>query len=83
MEHKEHTNIYIDRKKHESPHKTNGAALYVLGGINPATHDLWREEEGKQDDKLIENNAEEVHLKEWAHFYSAQKTLNPGYGRSY
>jgi hypothetical protein len=70
--------IYIDRKEYKSPEHTHGAALYVLGHVNPDTHDLWREEEGKKDDELVENNDKKIHLKEWVHFYSAQKSLNPG-----
>jgi hypothetical protein len=70
--------IYVDRKERHSPEHTTGAALYVLGVINPATHELWREEEGRKDDKCIPNNQEPVHLKEWTHFYSSQKDLNPG-----
>ena len=74
-------NVYIDRKPLKSPEKTTGAALYILGAVNPATHDLWREEKGKKDDEPIENNDKEVHLnEEWTHFYSAQKDLNPGNG---
>jgi len=73
--------IYIDRLEHESPEKTDGAALYILGKVNPETHDLWREEEGKKDDELVEYSTKELHLKEWEHFYSAQKNLNPGNGR--
>jgi hypothetical protein len=71
--------IYIDRIEHKSPEHTSGAALYLLGGINPETHDLWREEEGRKDDELIPNNQGPIHLKkEWVHFYSSQKDLNPG-----
>ena len=78
----EKVKIYIDRIEKESPEKTDGVALYILGNINSATHDLWREEKGKKDDELIQNNKTEVYLAEWTHFYSSQKTLNPGNGRS-
>jgi len=78
----EKVKIYIDRVEHESHAKTDGAALYILGKINPITHDLWREEKGKKDDELIQNNQTEVHVNEWTHFYSSQKTLNPGNGSS-
>jgi len=72
--------IYIDRIEHESPEHTTGAALYVLGKIDAAKYDLWREVQGKHDDELVENNANPIKLKEWEHFYSAQKSLNPGNG---
>jgi len=70
--------IYIDRKEHESPRHTTGVNLYVLGSVNATTHDLWKEEQGKGDDQLVDNNASPILLKEWEHFYSAQKDLNPG-----
>jgi len=66
--------IYIDRKEHECHERIEGEALYLLGQINSVTHDLWREEQGKTDDELIENTKTEIHLKEWTHFYSAEKT---------
>jgi len=74
----EHVKIYIDRKERVSPEHTDGAKLYILGEVNPATHDLWKEEKGKEDDKIVENNESPIHLKEWEHFYSSQKSLNPG-----
>ncbi len=75
--------IYIDRKERESPEHTTGAHLFILGEVDPATHDLWKEERGKEDDQPVENTDAPYHLKEWDHFYSSQKTLNPGtYGSS-
>jgi hypothetical protein len=79
MEHKQ-VDLYIDRVAHKSPEQTDGAALYILGSIDPSTHDLWHEAKGKEDDDLIENNKTSIHLTEWEHFYSAQKNLNPGDG---
>jgi hypothetical protein len=80
MEHKD-VDIYIDRVAHKSPEHTTGAALYILGNVDPSTHDLWREEKGEKDDSLVENNTKPIHLIEWEHYYSAQKNLNPGNGR--
>jgi len=70
--------IYIDRKEHESPEHTTGAHLFTLGAVDPATHDLWKEEKGKEDDQPVENTQVPYHVQEWDHFYSSQKTLNPG-----
>lgn len=69
--------IYIDRKEHKSPNPTIGTALYVLGTV-AAGYDLYEEEPGPVDDKLIPNDGKEIKLKEWTHFYSAQRDLNPG-----
>lgn len=73
--------IHIDKEKHESPDPTTGAALYILGHIDPALYDLWKKVPGKDDDELIENNSTPIDLKNGDHFYSAQKNLNPGNGR--
>lgn len=72
--------IYIDRKLHASPDPTTGAALYVLGSVKPG-YDLYEEEPGPIDDKLISNDQTEIRMKNFTHFYSAQRDLNPG-GRS-
>ena len=69
--------IYIDRKEHKSPSPTTGAALYLLGKV-AAGYDLYEEEPGPVDDKLIANDNREIKLKEWMHFYSAQRDLSPG-----
>jgi hypothetical protein len=69
--------VYIDRKLHQSPDPTTGVALYLLGGVKPG-YDLYEEEPGPVDDKLIPNNPTEIRLKNFAHFYSAQRDLNPG-----
>lgn len=78
-EEKEQVKIHIDSELRESPNPTSGAALYVLGPVNPAEYDLYKKIPGK-DDELIENDNKEISLKNGDHFYSAQKNLNPGDG---
>lgn len=70
--------IVIDKHPKKSPNPTTGAALYILAGINPAQYDLFRETRGQGDDEPILNNNAEIILKPGDHFYSAQKSLNPG-----
>lgn len=81
QQHEHSVKIYIDRKEHSSPSPTTGAALYVLGKVKNG-YDLFEEEQGPVDDKLIRNDGQEVRLKEFTHFYSAQRELNPGATRS-
>ena len=69
--------IIIDKKEKASPNPTTGAALYTLGAV-PAGYELFREVRGKGDDEPIANDGTSVTLKNGDHFYSAQKTLNPG-----
>lgn len=69
--------IFIDKAQRVSPNPTTGAALYALGSIG-ADYDLFREVRGKGDDELIASDATSVTLKDGDHFYSVQKTLNPG-----
>jgi hypothetical protein len=79
--HANHQNVqvFIDRKEYSSPNPTTGSALYILGHVKDG-YDLFEEEHGRTDDKLIANNGHEIRLKEFAHFYSAQRDLNPGCG---
>lgn len=70
--------IHIDNKEKKSPSPTTGAALYVLGGIDPNVYDLFRETHGHGEDELIQNNGNPVELHEGDHFFSVQKKLNPG-----
>lgn len=77
MEHNQ-VEIFIDKKKHDSPNPTTGAALYVLGSVDPNTYDLYREVHGKGDDELIRNDTSAVTLKNGDHFFTVQKKLNPG-----
>lgn len=69
--------IIIDKKQHKSPNPTTGAALYLLAQVS-ADHDLFEEVHGRGDDKLVPNTPASVELKNGEHFYTAQKTLNPG-----
>ena len=77
-EHHHNVEIFIDKKRYESPNPTTGAALYQLGGVDPNAYDLYREVRGKGDDELIHNDNSEVHLKNGEHFFTVQKKLNPG-----
>jgi hypothetical protein len=43
----------------------------VLGKV-PAGHELYREVQGDQEDQLIHNGLETIHLKEDEHFYSEE-----------
>jgi hypothetical protein len=81
MENQEHHNrveIFIDKKRYESPTPTTGAALYVLGGVDASKYDLYEEVHGKDDDKLIPNDGAKIDLKNGEHFFTVQKKLNPG-----
>lgn len=70
--------IHIDKKEYKSPSPTTGAALYILGGVDATTYDLFLEVKGKGDDTAIENDDSEVELHDGDHLYTAQKNLNPG-----
>lgn len=70
--------IHIDNKEYKSANPTTGAALYVLGHIDPNLYGLFRETHGHGDDEPIQNNSTPVELHEGDHFFSAQKKLNPG-----
>lgn len=74
---KDEVNIVIDKKHYKSPAMTTGAALYVLGQVK-ADHDLYRETKGKGDDELIPNDVTAVKLKDGDHFFTSQRSLNPG-----
>lgn len=69
--------IVIDKTQKVSPNPTTGAALYALGNV-AGGYELFREVRGTGDDEPIANDAGPVTLKEGDHFYSVQKTLNPG-----
>lgn len=75
--------IFIDKRPYKSPNPTTGAKLYLLGGIDPNSYDLYLEVHGKGDDQLIPNDGNPVTLKNGDHFFSVQKKLNPGsvYGK--
>lgn len=80
---KEHgqVTIIIDKKEFKSPNPTTGAALYALAHV-PADHDLFLEVHGHGDDTQIEKTAAPLELKNGSHFYTAQRTLNPGSGHA-
>jgi hypothetical protein len=75
--HHETVHVFIDKEKVESPNPTTGLALYNLGSIS-AEYDLFREVHGHGDDELIPRDDSAVTLKNGDHFYSVQKSLNPG-----
>ncbi len=70
--------VIIDKREMKSPNPTTGNALYTLAGINSSQYDLWRETHGQGDDEPIANNNSEIILKPGDHFFSVQKSLNPG-----
>ncbi len=73
-----HVEIFIDKRKLESPNPTTGAALYLLGSVDPNAYDLYQEIHGHGDDVLISNDSSPVALKNSDHFFTVQKKLNPG-----
>jgi hypothetical protein len=75
--HHKEVNIFIDKKKLESPNPTTGIALYILGQI-PDGYDLFREVHGHGDDEPIPKDNNPVEVKNGDHFYSVQNSLNPG-----
>lgn len=64
--------VHIDRKQYESPNPTTGSALYALGHVFHG-FELFQEVEGNQEDKVIPNDGNEIHLKEDEHFYSTKE----------
>lgn len=71
--------IHIDKQNLKSPNPTTGDALYLLGNVNVAEYELFREVRGgKGDDEPIANNNSIIDLKNGDHFYTVQKNLNPG-----
>ncbi|MGA3208778.1 MAG: hypothetical protein ABSE05_13275 [Syntrophales bacterium] len=78
-EHSHHdvVHIFIDKRKMESPNPTTGIALYDLGSI-PEDYDLFREVHGHGDDEFIPKDSITITLKNGDHFYSVQRSLNPG-----
>jgi len=74
--------IHFGHERKVSPNPTTGRALYALGSVDCNTMDLFRELHGQgDDDELIPCDDTIIQLKNGDHFYSAQKILNPGYGR--
>jgi hypothetical protein len=69
--------IFIDKKKHESPEHTNGHALYTLGAVDATAYDLYLEVH-KGDDELVADTTTSLTVKNGEHFFTVQKKLNPG-----
>lgn len=76
---KQPTRIHIDRKPYEvEAHELTGEQLRNLPTPPiSADFDLWREETGDVEDKLVKP-AEVVRLIEDMHFYSAPSKIKPG-----
>ena len=70
-EHKHEVKIFIDQHTYHSPNPTTGAALYVLGKVEPGL-ELFREVTGEREDPEVPNGPETVHLKEDEHFHSGK-----------
>ena len=63
--------IFIDQTSYHSPSLTTGAALYVLGSVQPGM-ELFREVTGDREDSEVDNGPEIVHLKQDEHFHSGK-----------
>lgn len=63
--------IFIDQNSYYSPNPTTGAALYVLGHVQPGM-ELFREVTGDQEDPEVDNGPEVVHLKQDEHFHTGR-----------
>jgi len=68
-EHEHEVKIFIDQQAYRSSSPTTGAALYVLGNVQPGM-ELFREVTGDREDPEVENGPEIIHLKEDEHFHS-------------
>lgn len=63
--------IHIDRTEYHSPNPTTGAALYVLGSVEPGKT-LFEEVGGDREDRIIDNTGSETHIHTDEHFYSGE-----------
>ncbi len=61
--------IHINREVFESPNPTTGQALYRLADI-PKQQDLYRTDEGNDEDDRVPRDETQIHLKKDEHFYS-------------
>lgn len=61
--------IQIDKKPHESPTPTTGAAIYALAGI-PQEQQLYKQVPGNDGDEPVFNTQNPLNLKNGDHFYS-------------
>ena len=73
-EHKHEVRVHIDEHKYEAPSPTTGAALYVLGNVQPGM-ELFREVTGDREDPEVDNGPEVVHLKQDEHFHSGPQKV--------
>lgn len=72
--------IMIDGRPYKAP-KTpmTGAELKALAGV-AADYDLWFETPGPADDQKLADGTP-FPVRQGNHFYSAQRTINPGASR--
>jgi hypothetical protein len=63
--------VHVNREPYDSPTPTTGEHLYTLAQI-PAHERLYREVDGKKEDKPVPRDGEVLHLKEDEHFYSQE-----------
>jgi|ERR1700722_9430390 hypothetical protein len=63
--------FFIDQNSYHSPSPTTGAALYVLGNVQPGM-ELFREVTGDREDPEVDNGPEVIHLKPDEHFHSGK-----------
>jgi hypothetical protein len=66
--------IFIDQNSYHSPNPTTGAALYVLGNVQPGM-ELFREVTGDREDSEVDNGPESVHLEQDEHFHSGKPKI--------
>ena len=75
--HHREVDIIIDRERLKTPAETTGAALYVLGKVQPGWT-LYRETPGPREDEPIPNDHTVIHVHENAKFYSTPGKVTPG-----
>jgi len=69
--------IVIDTRPYKAPRTPmTGAELKTLAGV-AADYDLWFETPGPADDQKLSDGAPFA-IRQGNHFYSAQRTINPG-----
>ena len=71
-EHPRQVRVHIDQRPYHSPTPTTGAALYILGRVEPGLT-LYREVRGDQEDSEVKNdNAGPFHLRDDEHFHTGR-----------
>ncbi len=69
--------IHVDRKKYEvDDSKLTGAEIRQLAGLGSEV-DLYLEEQGNKDDRLIADG-DSVDLENGLHFFSTPRHITPG-----